>query len=210
MARPTIWMTPLLALAACEGPTTGNTDTSVGPSTPAIVPFPAAAYTGVDEQGGYTVPILATGGDGTFEFSVPSELVLSVAPGASPDLGVCTAVAGGIGNVEITSGDAVVYVPVTVTPYTAAQKTAGQGVFANNGCGGCHGPTGANPDITSSGLAEHTEAEILGAVQSGINPEDGSPIPIGGHSFTLTGDENPGIVAYLRSLAPAGAPAVDE
>ena len=150
MARPTIWMTPLLLLAACEGPTTGNTDTSVGPSTPAIVPFPAAAYTGVDEAGGYTVPILATGGDGTFAFSVPTEVVVSVAPGATPDLGVCTAVAAGTGNVGITSGDAVVYVPVTVNQYSVAQKTAGQNVFGANGCAGCHGPTGANPDITSS------------------------------------------------------------
>jgi len=125
------------------------------------------------------------------------------------DIGTCTAVAAGTGNVQINSGSSVAFVPVTVTQYTSAQRTAGEGVFNDNGCAGCHQPNGGNPDITSSGLAEHTEAQILGAVQSGLNPEDGSPIPVAGHSFTLTGDQIPGIVAYLRSLPAAGAPAAD-
>jgi len=73
MARPTTWLT-LLLLAACNGGKGGGGtgDTGAAGTTAAIVPFPAAAYTGVDEQGGYSVPILATGGDGTFTFSVPS------------------------------------------------------------------------------------------------------------------------------------------
>jgi mono/diheme cytochrome c family protein len=185
----------VFALAGCSPPSSPP-----APSTsPALEVFPAAIHTGTDDSGAaYVAPIVASDTGASFEVSGSCCTITSGAGQAQ-----ITARQAGSATVTVSAGGHTATVAVEVTSYTSADRTAGQQAYAASACGGCHDGAG-QPDITSSGIPEHPDDQVLTAIRSGINPEGGQIE--GAHSFQVPD----GIVAYLRSLPPKGLPAADE
>jgi hypothetical protein len=164
--------------------------------------FPTTVYTGVEAGGStYAVPIAASGATGMSWVSSDSS-VASVS--GSDTEGTVDGVKAGMAQVTASAGMQSAAAMVVVASYTATQRMAGAQSYMKFNCVGCHGNGG--PDITPSGIGKHTDAQILAAATQGANPEGGD-ISIGkaAHSFAA----DPGIVAYVRSLAPAGVPHPD-
>jgi hypothetical protein len=186
----------LVSVAACSSPSSPPASST----SPDLEVFPAAIYTGIDESGsGYVAPIVASATGATFEVSGDCCVISATAGTGQAQL---TAKKAGTGTITVSAGGNKATVPVTVAVYSSADRSAGQQAYAASACGGCH--DGAEqPDITSSGIPEHTDAEVLASIREGKNPEGGE---IPGHSFQVPD----GIVAYLRSLAPKGLPKADE
>src|SRR5207248_2688600 len=132
--------------------------------------FPLAVYTGVDEGGGYTTGVSASGGTGIV-WSSGDDSIASVA--GTDALGTITAKKAGSTTVVATAGTAA-SVTVKVTQYVAADKIAGMALYMTKGCGAaaCHGAGGPS-DISPSGVGKHSDAEILSAVNLAMNPEGG-------------------------------------
>jgi hypothetical protein len=164
--------------------------------------FPAVAHTGVDGAGTpFRVPVIAIGADSvTFTASNDSITVTSTA-----DHATITAVRAGMATLQVTSGAGSKTVSVEVKQYPAAARMTGAQAATRLACMGCHATNGS--DITSSGIAEHTDDEVIASTVRGTNPEGGT---IPDHAFALTTDEQIGMAAYLRSLAPLGDPKPDE
>jgi len=189
-----------LALAACA-------TTPDGPSgTPTVFPSEqifASVYSGGTAPGKVTVSAMdATG----MAWASESSSVATVS--GNDTLGTVTAVSAGSTTITATADGQTISIPLQVISYTAAQLSAGQSAFESNNCAHCH--TGSALDISPSDIGKHTDAQILAAASQGQNPEGGE-ISIGAamHSFSITGDAQIGIAAYLRSLTP-GIPVDDD
>jgi hypothetical protein len=186
----------LSSLAACSPPSKAAPTTS-----PDLEVFPAAIHTGVDEAGDpFVAPVVASDSNASFTISGSC---CAVKPGAAAGQAQVTAQQPGSGMLTVSAGGNTAQVPVEVIMYTKANWTAGQAAYASSACGSCHDGAGQS-DITSSGIPEHTDAQVLTAIRTGVNPEGGQIE--GGHSFQVPD----GIVAYLRSLPPKGLPEKDE
>lgn len=182
----------LLMLSACidSSAPTGSADS--------ITLFPTTVYTGADESATrYAVPIAASGASGMSWLS--SDPALAGVTGTDRSATV-TALKEGAITITAKAGSESASAMVIVTHYSAAQRMAGAQSYTKLACAGCHASAS---DITPSGVGKHTDAQLLAAVTQGANPEGGD-ISIGkaNHSFAA----DPGIVAYLRSLAPEGIP----
>ncbi len=116
--------------------------------------------------------------------------------------GKVVAVKPGSSTITVKAGSKAATVAVTVATYGSAAVLAGKTEYATAKCDDCHRASGT--DITPSDLGKHTDAQILGAVLDGMNPE-GRAIK-GTHMFTAT----KAIVAYLRDLPARNATPVDD
>jgi hypothetical protein len=193
-----------LVLSACGG-NMMTSGTNVPATGGAPVLFPTAINTGFDENGHYSAPVAASGATGvSWTSSDPSVASVSGTDG----LAVITGLKAGTATITATAGGQSSTVSVTVAAYTAAAKSAGGAAYKSNGCqnAGCHDSAG--PDITPSGIAKHTDDQIVAAATMGANPEGGD-ISIGAaaHSFKTVPHA---IVAYLRSLPSLGTPKQDQ
>jgi hypothetical protein len=198
MLSTRIILLPLVLVVGCLSPQAAM---PAGAGS-ALTLFPTAVYTGFEAGGTtYAVPIAASGATGMSWVSSNS----SVATVSGSDtVGTVDGVQAGMTQVTASAGMQSASAMVVVTSYAASQRMAGAQSFTKFNCAGCHG--GSGPDITPSGIGKHTDAQILAAATQGANPEGGD-ISIGkaAHSFAA----DPGIVAYVRSLAPAGVPQSD-
>jgi hypothetical protein len=180
-----------------------------GEDEPDVAPtlYPLSVYTAFDESGGYEVPIAASGATG-IAWKSSNEAVATISGNDT----LATIVGKSAGTAQITGavGDAKSTINVTVVQYTSADKSAGEALFTSTGCASnaCHGPQAAD-DISPSVLAKHTDAEVIGAILRGDNPEGGD-VRFENHEFPLTEAEQRSILAYVRSLEPSGPPEVDE
>jgi hypothetical protein len=193
------------ALAACGS----SSDTPIGnkpaseTQTAAISVFPDKVTVGIDENGKAlaAVPIGLTGATATVTWTSAVESVAKASGGEK--FGSITAVKKGESKVTVKAGSKSATVDVTVATYASADVAKGKTEYETAKCTECHNASG--PDITTSGLAKHSDDQILGAVAEGKNPEGGDIE--GGHKYTATN----AIVAYLRSLpARTDAPVKDE
>jgi hypothetical protein len=168
---------------------------------------PEKIYTAFDESGGYTAPLAASGATG-IAWTSSNDAVASIS--GNDTLATVTGKSAGTAMITAASGDATTSLTVTVVQYTTADKNAGSGLFTAQGCGAanCHAP-GAESDVSPSVLEKHTDAEVTGAILMGLNPEGGD-VRFDNHEFPLTTEEQKSMLAYLRSLAPAGPPEIDE
>jgi hypothetical protein len=172
--------------------------------------FPAGTiYSGADPAGGgatYKVTIAASEASG-ITWTSADETVASVT--GTDTLGTVTAKKPGSTMITATAGGKATSIPLTVNSYAAADLTAGTAVATQYTCtkAGCHGP--GDNDISPSGIGKHTDAELLTAVTTGVNPEGGQ-IDVS-HSFAVTANSamSRGICAYMRQLPP-GTPVQDE
>ncbi len=183
----------------------GSSSTSPAPSGAPVL-YPPSVYTGFDESGGYAVVVAASQATGIVWTSSDN----SIATVAGTDsLGTITGKKAGSTSVMATAGTMATSVMVMVAQYTAADKAAGMSVFMTKGCGAsaCHGPGGVS-DVSPSGIGKHTDAQIIGAANMGLNPEGGM-VSSPNHMFMLNADEQREIVTYLRSRASQGTPKPD-
>lgn len=186
------------ATAACSSssPATATTGDA------AITVFPTKVFLGVDETGKAlgSAPVSLTGGAATATWASASTTI-ATATGNTTN-GKIVGVKAGTSTVTVKSGTKSATIAVTVATYTAADATAGKTEYTTGKCDDCHGAAGT--DITPSDLGKHTDAEILGAVVDGMNPEGGAIE--GMHKFTAT----KAIVAYLRGLPARNDTPVDD
>jgi hypothetical protein len=177
-------MVSLQSTPGCSSSEPNNPDGGGGmtPDAPGggtgLTVFPDTLYTAVTETQKFTVPFIVNRGqtavtDATVTSS--DDTVATVAAKSGDYL--ITAVAAGSATITAKSGSDTVTVSVTVTTLTDAAVSAGQQVYMSNNCGPCHDGA-SQPDITSSGLGKHTDAQITGAFtrhQSRGEPDLHSP-----------------------------------
>jgi hypothetical protein len=192
-------LSPVLLLCGCLSGGGGMP----APTNNDLTLFPTTVYTGVEAGGPtYAVPIAASGATG---MSWSSSDVGVVTVTGNDTEALVDGAKDGMATVTAKAGTQSASAMIVVTSYTAAQRMAGAQSFTKYNCGGCHASVGA--DISPSGIGKHSDAQVLAAATQGANPEGGD-ISIGkaAHSFAA----DPGIVAYVRSLAPAGVPHADD
>lgn len=195
----TLMMGCSLALVACGGG--GGDGTTTGGD--ALSLFPTSGYAAVFDDGSAgELPLSIMGGAHVSWAAADPHVVRVTGDDASAH---ALALATGQTAVSASAADGSVSANVTVVRYAASARSAGQASYAKLACGGCHGAGG--PDITPSGIGKHSDAQIMGAVAHGMNPEGGE-VSVGAAQHSFAAD--PGIVAYLRSLAPAGIPEQDD
>jgi mono/diheme cytochrome c family protein len=159
---------------------------------------PEVAHTGVDGSSTpFRVPITAVGAT-NIRFSVSDGSLRFAATG---DHATISAMRAGTAYVQVTSDAGNRVVRVEVKQYTAAAKAMGEQVASRLACMGCHAAKAS--DITSSGVAERTDDELIESVVKGTTIDGAS---IKDHAFTLSAAEQQGVAAYLRSLAPQRDP----
>jgi hypothetical protein len=165
--------------------------------------FPAAAHTGVDDAGAaYRLILLASPGDGETIFSATGAQIRVQGSGQQATV---SALAAGAATVLVSRADSRVEVPVRITGYSGAERMLGAAAYARHACQSCHEAV----DISPSGVAEHSDAELIAATVDGVNPE-GGPVDSPDHRYALSAAERRGLAAYLRALPPRGLPGVDE
>lgn len=200
----------VVSMQCGDGGAGGALGHGAGPSgAPATLSvFPATVFSGVDDGGGkYVVPVAVSNGTKvTWQSSDASIATVS----GDDTSAMITPLKAGTATITATAGGASATVALTVQTYAAAARTAGQAAFETFKCASCHGAAG--PDITSSGICKHTDAQLEAAVTQGANPEGGD-VKIGkaAHSFPIapTDPAYVGIAAFLRSQTPAGIPKPD-
>lgn len=108
-------------------------------------------------------------------------------------------VAGDTTVVVSAPGKDSVEVPITIVEYpSGSAQAASSQYYGALGCAACHDGE-QQSDVTSSGIAEHSDAEVLAAIIAGTNSEDGSAIDAPGlHVFDLTQEEQTNMLAFLR------------
>lgn len=93
---------------------------------------------------------------------------------------------------------------VSVQPLPVRAQTASETLYKSK-CAACHGPDGSGSvmgkklgarDFHSADVQKQTDAEISGVIANGRNK-------MPSYTKTLKADEITGLVAYIRSLAPA-------
>lgn len=185
------------ALAACS-------------STPATIPvtgtdisvFPTKLYVGVDDSGKAigSAPVSLVGGSGVVTWTSATTGVATATGNAKT--GTVTGVKAGSSVVTVKSGTKTAAVTVTVIQYPAADIAKGQTEYTTLKCDDCHNVSGS--DITPSDIGQHTDAEIMGPITTGVKSE-GPTIAVP-HKFTVTA----AIIAYMRSVpARSDAPKAD-
>jgi hypothetical protein len=100
---------------------------------------------------------------------------------------------------------------VLVRAFTSAEYTLGQTRYKTGGtgdrqpCAGCH-EKADGWDHSPTWVSIVPDEEILGAIQTGEYrfEDEVWTLNKGNHKWNLTEEEKPGILAYLRSLPPAG------
>jgi cytochrome c553 len=185
MLRHLLLVPCALALAACSG---AATPPKLHPST---------IYLGVEDSGlEYAAPV-GLGGASPMYFSVADASIATVS-GGDQEL-VIDAVHGGSTTIVVHNDFGQATAAVSVATYTEAARLDGKQAWAASSCASCHD---AGPDVTPSGIAGRSDAQIAAAVVSGVNPDGGQISP--SHSFPVSSD---GIVAFLRSLPAREIPA---
>jgi hypothetical protein len=179
----------MLAIGACSGASS---------SAPKL--FPATLYLGVEDTGArYAAPI-AVGGTSPMAYSIEDA---SIATATAEDQQV------EVGALRVGSTSLVVRndfgqssASLTVTTYGASERLAGAQAWQTFNCASCHD---MGPDVTPSGIARRTDAQIAAAVGSGVNP-DGGDVSIGKSQHSFAVQPPVGIVAFLRSLPARSVP----
>ena len=191
----TIFMTAACTVSAPDAPA----------GAPAV--FPDALYLGVEDSGAkYAAPIAVQGG-GPMAYSVADVSIAS----ASGDDQLLAVGALHAGATQVVAKNALgqATIGVTVIAYSASARMAGAQAWTKYNCAGCHD---SGPDVTPSGIAKHTDAQLAGVVTMGQNPEGGE-VSLGKsqHSFAIASSDPAyvGIAAYMRSLPARGVPHAD-
>lgn len=173
--------------------------------------FPSTTlYSGVESGGGatYKVTIAAMNGKGVVWASAdPSIATVS----GTDALGTVTSLKAGSTMITATAGGTTLSIPLVVASYRSSDRMAASAMWSGT-CskGGCHDASG--PDVSPSGIAKHTDAQLDTVVTTGMNPEGGAvAIGAAAHSFVIASDSPAfaGIVATMRSLPP-GTPKQDD
>src|SRR5262245_25432222 len=89
-------------------------------------------------------------------------------------------------------------VTVSVKEYPPDSDMQGSLIYDAHPCSGCHDSPGQS-NVTSSGVSDNTDEEVIAAVTMGIKPEGGM-LDAPGHMFALNDIEKIQIVAFLRSI----------
>ncbi len=176
-----------LFVAACSG----------GAGPPKV--YPTTIYLGVEDSGTrYAAPV-AVGGSSPMGYSIADASIAAVS-GGDHQVEVA-ALRGGSTMVVVRNDFGMASAQVSIATYSASARAAGLQAWSAANCAGCHD---FGPDVTPSGIARRTDAQITAAVVSGVNPDGGA---IGtAHSFAVSPPE--GIVAFLRSLPAREVPVV--
>src|SRR5262249_37793446 len=161
--------------------------------------FPTRANTGIDENGGYMVPVVAVGGTNVMWYT-DSTNRNTIVPHSS-GLMIHALPAGPAPIRPKPAQGGVATAPVPVPMYTLARNEMGLAAYQRRGCArtACHEGVGQYLDITSSGITEHDDLDVYEAITMAKNPEGGSIASTEPHSYPMSGQEAMGIVAYLRS-----------
>jgi hypothetical protein len=165
---------------------------------------PSKGYVGVDDSAAtYKLPFYLTGVHNVRWTS--SDMTVASVTG-DDFIGIVIGNRAGTVTIHAETADANGSANVTVESYKAADRMAGAASAMTLGCqaSGCHDAAG--PDISPSTCGKHSASEILDSIRKGINPEGGQ-ISTGAapHSFAAPDS----IVAWVRSLEPAGIPIHD-
>ncbi|MEO7732142.1 MAG: Ig-like domain-containing protein [Kofleriaceae bacterium] len=203
---------PLLVLvAACA---VGCGSSATPPGSDEFTVFPSTTlYSGIDPAGGgasYKVTIAASHATGVTWASLdPTVATVS----GTDALGTVVALKAGSTTITALASGATEMIPLTVAAYSASDLAAGATAYTTTySCAksGCHDASG--PDVSPSGIAKHTDAQLVAVITAGENPEGGAvSIGAANHSFAIPANSaaSRGICAYLRSLPP-GTPVPDE
>ncbi len=189
--RPTL-LVSLLAVAACSAP----------PHAPRV--FPETVYLGVDDSATHYSAPIAIGGASPMAISVSNQAVATAAAG-DHEVDV-DAVGAGSTTLIVRNDFGMASASVTITKYSASQRLAAKQEWNALNCAGCHD---FGSDITPSGIARRTDAQIAAAIASGVNPDGGQ---IGQHSFANQASDPSlaGMVALLRSLPARAVPTMPQ
>jgi len=182
---------------------------------------PATAYSGFDGTHTYRVPVavynagadLTVTADDPGAADVTATALLNPTKDGVTDAGqyflVTTKKAGTITLTARTNGQTATST-ITVTSYATDRWTTGQQRYLNGEggdppCTDCHAGT-SGIDHSPAALATVTDDAVGVTITTGVSPGgntilvDGKP----GHKWTVTAAELPGLVTYLRALAPKG------
>lgn len=182
---------------------------------------PATAYSGFDGTHAFTVPVgvynagpdlTVTADDATAADVVPTALLSPTKNGVT-DPGKYFLVSmkrAGIVALTARANGQTATATITVTSYDADRWATGQQRYVNGEggdppCTDCHAGT-AGIDHSPAALATVTDDAVGVIITTGVNP-GGNTILIDGkprHKWTVTDAELPGLVTYLRALAPKG------
>ena len=182
---------------------------------------PATAFSGFDGTHTFQVPVAVynagadvtvTADDASAADVTPASLLNPTKDGVT-DTGkyflVTTKKAGTVTLTARTSGRSATS-SITVTAYGTDRWTTGQQRYLNGEggdppCTDCHAGT-SGIDHSPAALATVTDDAVGVTITTGVSPGgntilvDGKP----GHRWTVTDAELPGLVTYLRALAPKG------
>lgn len=184
--------------------------------------FPPLVHAGFDGASTFRVPVSMYLADGAapvmWSIADPSlaDITAVDPPAEFADFGeswaMVTTKAAGTTRIQATVSGETYTADLTITAYEQALVEAGRtrysadaaGNAARQPCADCHlSTTGA--DHSPLTMSYYTDDTILTVVKTGSYPaaEGGYTLPLR-HAWELTGDEEPGIVAFLRTLTPRG------
>lgn len=173
--------------------------------------FPSRAFTGfeVDAEEGYSVPAIQHVQPVVTSWE-PADPATVVVHDVGDGLVVLEATAVGETTILVSAPGKVSFeLPIVVTEYPAGSSQAATELYYTTfECARCHDGEG-QPDITSSGLAEHTDAEVLASIVDGVNPEGGD-VASPDHIYALDDVQKVNLMAFLRWQASKTYPAHDD
>jgi len=193
-------------------------------------------YSGYDGVHTYQIPATINNTDGPVTWSASDKSMVDLAPAANGiDVMITTKKAGKV-TIQAVAGDAISKSLLTIEAFTPDQWAAGQNRYttgaiisigqARNGgtkmaqCAGCHGDTATSTAIehTPEQTGGYTDDQITNIFLNGVLPTQDqsnslfvSPMFFQSfHTWTVSSpDEQAGLVAYLRSLAPKAQGTLD-
>lgn len=213
----------LIVFVALWGCSSSSSDTPRNNSTSALEIFPPQIYTGFDGTRTYKAPAIAVNASSATTWTIGDPSIASLAPEDNGEHVMVTALKAGETTITAKSGSQSSTAQLKVYAYTGDQWQSGSARYTNSSdannpaCVTCHG-NNKGPDHTPTEVDADSDDEIENTFLTGVDPEGraikdysefASLLQGKDHKWTVSTAERVGLVAYMRSLTPAGWPEYD-
>jgi hypothetical protein len=211
----------VLVLAGFSGCSSDSDKTAN--NTSALEVFPPHVYTGFDGTRTYKAPAIVVNASGATTWTIADPTIASLAPEENGEHLMVTALKAGETTITAKSGTQTATASLKVYAYTNEQWQSGSMRYTSSAdasspaCNTCHGSS-KGPDHTPTEVDADTDEEIQNTFLTGVDPEGraikdfsefAALLQGKDHKWTVMSSEQVGLVAYMRSLAPAGWPEYD-
>ena len=192
----------------------GCTDSGGGGAPPGgegeLAINPPKIFTGFDGTNTYKAPVVSTPASGA-EWSIGDPSLADIAPDGDGTQLMITTKKAGTTTITVKAGGQTATAELIIAAYTTEQHDVGERRYMEGGGGdpGCITCHANGPDHTPTQVDADTDEQVINSFVNGVDPE-GVPIPTPKHMWSVTEEEKPGLVSYLRSLEPAGYPEPDQ